>query len=80
MIKVFFTMNTMENLGMSPGALLSERGEGRAWFSSWYVVSIDTGHIARSPQSGPRWSPAFKMEPVLFPPSITMVLKRDKNN
>ena len=25
-----------------------------AWFSSWYVVSIDTGHIAQSPQSGPR--------------------------
>ena len=35
------------------------------WFSSWYVVSIDTGHIAQSPQSGPRWSLAFKMEPVL---------------
>ena len=35
------------------------------WFSSWYVVSIDTGHIAPSPLSGPRWSPAFKMEPVL---------------
>ena len=45
---------------MSPGALPSG-----AWFSSWYVVSIDTGHIAQSPQSGPRWSPAFKMEPVL---------------
>ena len=44
------------------------RWEG-VWFSSWYVVSIDTGHIAQSPQSGPRWSPAFKMEPVLFPPS-----------
>ena len=40
-----------------------------AWFSSWYVVSIDTGHIAQSPQSGPRWSPAFKTEPALFPPS-----------
>ena len=36
-----------------------------AWFSSWYVVSIDTGRIAQSPQAGPRWSPAFKMEPVL---------------
>ena len=35
------------------------------WFSSWYVVSIDTGHIAQSPQSSPRWSPAFKREPVL---------------
>ena len=41
-----------------------------ARFSSWYVVSIDTGHIAQSPQSGPRWSPALKMEPVLFPPSV----------
>ena len=30
-----------------------------AWFSCWYVVSIDTGHIAQSPQSSPRWSPAF---------------------
>ena len=46
---------------MSPGVLPS----GGVWFSSWYVVSIDTGHIAQSPQSGPRWSPAFKMEPVL---------------
>ena len=36
-----------------------------AWVSSWYVISIDTGHIAQSPQSSPRWSPAFKMEPVL---------------
>ena len=35
------------------------------WFSSLYVISIDTGHIAQSPQSGPRWSPAFEMEPVL---------------
>ena len=50
---------------MSPGALPS----GGVWFSSWYVISIDTGHIAQSPQSGPRWSPAFKMEPILFPPS-----------
>ena len=40
-----------------------------AWFSSWYDVSIDTGHIAQSPQSSPRWSPAFKIEPVLFLPS-----------
>ena len=45
---------------MSPGALPSG-----AWLSSWYVVSIGTGYIAQSPQSGPRWSPAFKMEPVL---------------
>ena len=36
-----------------------------AWFSSWSVVSIDTGHIVQSPQSGPRWSPALEMEPVL---------------
>ena len=43
---------------------------GGVWFSSWCVVSIDTGHIAQSPQSGPRWSPAFKIEPVLFPPSV----------
>ena len=36
------------------------------WFSSWYVVSINPGHIGQSPQSaGPRWSLAFKMEPVL---------------
>ena len=42
-----------------------------AWFSSWYVVSIDTGHISQSPQSGPRWSPAFKMEPVLSVSSFT---------
>ena len=32
----------------------------RAWFSSWYVVSIDTGCLAQSPQFGPRWSPASK--------------------
>ena len=46
---------------MSPGILQS----GGTWFSSWYVISIDTGHIAQRPQSGPRSSPAFKMEPVL---------------
>jgi len=46
---------------MSPGALPS----GGAWFSSWYVVSIDTGHRAQGPQSGLRWSPALEMEPVL---------------
>ena len=45
---------------MSPGALPS----GGVWFSSWYVISVDTGHIAQSPQSSPTWSPAFKMEPV----------------
>ena len=41
------------------------------WFSSWYVVSIDTGHI-QSPQSSPRWSPAFKMEPVLSVSSFSV--------
>ena len=56
----------MESLGMSPGALPS--GGWGVWFSSWYVLSIDTGHIAQSPQSIPRWSPAFKMEPV---PSVS---------
>ena len=56
---------------MSPGVLPS--GEG-AWFSSWYVVSIDTGHIVQSPQSGPRWSPAFKTEPVLSVSSFTTTL------
>ena len=47
----------------SPGALPS----GGLVFQL-YVVSVDTGHIVLSPQSGPRWSPAFKIEPVLFPP------------
>ena len=42
-----------------------------ARFSNWYVISIDTGHRAQSPQSGPRWRPAFKTEPVLFPPSCS---------
>ena len=50
-----------------------DRGVG-FWFSTWYVVSIDTGHIAQSPQSGPRWSPAFKMEPVLFVSSFSNTL------
>lgn len=35
----------------------------------WYVIFIDTGHIATKFWSGPRWSPAFKIQPVLFPPS-----------
>ena len=59
---------------MSPGALPWGGAGGcgwGAWFSSWYVVSIDTGHRAQSPQSGPRWSPAFKMEPVLSVSSFT---------
>ena len=47
---------------MSPGAL---SWVGGVWFSSWYVVSIGTGHIAQSPPSGPKWSPAFKIEPPL---------------
>ena len=57
---------------MSPGALPS-------WFSSWCVVSIDTGCIAHSPQSGPEWSPAFKMEPVLFPPSLALYANKSRN-
>ena len=36
-----------------------------ARFSSWYVVSIDTGHRAQSPLSSPRWR-LF----CLFPPSL----------
>ena len=55
---------------MSRGVLPS----GGVWFSSWSVVSIDTGHIAQSPQSGPRWSPAFKMEPVLSVSSFIPLL------
>ena len=31
----------------------------------------NTGQIAQSPQSSPRWSPAFKIGPVLIPPSNT---------
>ena len=38
-----------------------------------YVISIHIGHIGQSPQSGPRWSPAFKMEPVLSVSSFTEV-------
>ena len=57
---------------VSPWALPS-RG---VWFSSWYVVSIDTGHRAQSPQSGPRWSLAFKMEPALSVSSFTYSLPR----
>ena len=64
----------MESLGTSPGALPS-RGGG-VWFSSWYVVSIDTGHIAQSPQSSPRWSTAFKMEPVLSVSSFNGIQRR----
>ena len=40
-------------------------GGGWCLIFHWYVVSVDTGHIAQSPQFGPQWSPAFKMEPVL---------------
>ena len=53
----------------------SIQGRGCVWFSSWYVVSINTGHIAQSPQSSPRWSPAFKMEPVLS--SVWSILQYD---
>ena len=59
----------MESLVTRLGALQT-RG---VWFSSWYVISIDTGHIAQSPQSGPRWSPVFKMEPVLSVSSLNIV-------
>ena len=66
-----------ESLGVSPGVLPSgakgRAGGGGVWFSSWYVVSIDTGHRAQSPQSGPRWSPAFKMEPVLSVSSFSIL-------
>ena len=48
----------------------------RAWFSSWHVISIDTGHLAQSPQSGPRWSPAFKIEPVLSVSSFKTTLNK----
>ena len=60
---------------MSPQALPSGGGDG-GWFSSWYVISIDSGHITPSPQSSPRWRPAFKMEPVLFPPSLPEQLRQ----
>ena len=42
-----------------------------AWFSSWGVVSIDTGCRAQSPQPKPGWSPAFKIEAVLSVSSFT---------
>ena len=35
-----------------------------------FQLVCHTRHTAQSPQSGPRWSPAFKIEPVLFPPSL----------
>ena len=50
-----------------------------AWFSSWYVISINTGHIAQSPQSGPRWSSAFEMEPVLSVSSFNQIMSREEN-
>ena len=59
----------MESLGTSLGALPSGVG---VWFSSWYAISIDTGHIAQSPQSGPRWSLAFKLESVLSVSSFSI--------
>ena len=62
----------MDSLGRSPGALPS----GDLVFQL-VVIPIDTGHIAQSPQSGPRWSPAFQTEPVLSVSSfiITPVYK-----
>ena len=30
------------------------------WFSSWYVVSTDIGHIAQSPQSSPKMESCFQ--------------------
>ena len=69
--------------------ILSGDGESRyepwgssiqgVWFSSWYVISIDTEHIAQSAQSSLRWSPAFKMEPVLFPPSIWLLKELEEH-
>ena len=56
----------MESLGTSVGLFLLG-----SWFSSWFVFSIDTGHVAQSSQSRPRWSSAFKMEPVLPVSSFT---------
>ena len=53
----------------SPGLFLPG-----VWFSSCSVISIDTGHIAQSPQSRPGWGPVFKIEPVLFPPSEVLNL------
>ena len=64
----------MESLGMSPGVLPS-----RGLVFQLVCHSIDTGHIAQSLQSGPRWSPAFKMEPVLFPPSVVTQKIKNKN-
>ena len=58
----------------SPGTLPRGRGVGLVWFSSWYVVSIDPGHRAQSPQSGSRWRPAFKWEPVLSLSSFILPL------
>ena len=58
----------------SPGALPSG-----TWFPSWYVVSIDTGHITQSPQSCPRWSPALKIDRACSISSFTPVpLRRVK--
>ena len=72
----------MESLGTSPGAVPWSRGGGGeggqgagvVWFSSWYVVSIDPGLIGQHPQSSPRWSPAFKMKPVLSVSSFNIIL------
>ena len=41
-------------------------------FSSRFVLSIDIGHIDQSLQSSPRWSPAFKTDPVLSVSSFSV--------
>ena len=53
---------------MSPGPLPS----GEIRFSSRFVLSIDIGHIDQSLQSSPRWSPAFKTDPVLSVSSFSV--------
>ena len=60
----------MESLGMSPGALPS--GAGWGWgglvfqlVCRFHRYCFKVYSLAQRPQSGPRWSPAFKMELVL---------------
>ena len=52
---------------MSPGALPS----GGMVFQLVYHF-LRYGHIDQSPQSSPRWSPAFKTEPVLSVSSFSL--------
>ena len=54
--------------GMVPSARLVEVVAERLKYHN--AKNVDTGHKAQSPQSSPSWSPAFKIEPVLFPPSF----------